>query len=78
MKKSTYQFVASIGDKVRNRHTQETAIVASISVNQAGAWYYMETDRAMSVGWWHETDLAAAPKTMPPSTKRKADKEQAA
>lgn len=70
MKSQTENYVASIGDKVNNRQTNESAVVAALCTNEAGRWYYMQTASGMSIGWWHETDFAAMPRSIPPTTKR--------
>lgn len=59
----------AIGDKVRNRHSDENGVVECIAINAAGTWYHVTTPRGMSIGWWHETDLDLKPKSVPPSTK---------
>lgn len=71
MKKHSVPYIASKGDKARNRHSNETGVVDALASNDAGNWYYMKTTGGMSIGWWHETDLAAAPKSVPSATKRK-------
>jgi hypothetical protein len=55
--------------KVRNRHTNETGIVVAITVNQAGIWYQMETERGSSLPHWHESDIQGAPRTVAPASK---------
>lgn len=59
-----------VGQTVRHRHSRDTAIVAAICENEAGYWFYMNTLRGMPIGWWHQTDLALEPKTVPPMTVR--------
>ena len=61
-----------LGKKVRNRHNNETGIVAATATNGAGGWVYVETQSGMSIGWWHETDIAEAPKSSPPKSRRAA------
>lgn len=61
-----------IGSKVRNRHNGETGLINTIAENDGGTWYYVTTLRGMSIGWWHETDLDLAPKSVPPSKKSAA------
>lgn len=76
MKKQKVDFLASLGEKVRNRHSNESGVVASLCLNASGSWYYVETTSGMSIGWWHETDLAGAPKSMPSTTKRAEEQQQ--
>lgn len=59
----------SLGQKVRERHLNEAGVINCIAINEAGVWYYVTTVSGMSIGWWHETDIAGAPKTLPPSEK---------
>ena len=59
-----------IGAKVRNRDIGQDGIIDTIATNAAGTWYYVTTVSGMSIGWWHDTDLDGAPKTVPPSEKR--------
>lgn len=56
--------------KVRNRHSGENGVIDSITINDAGNWYHMQTERGMSLGIWHETDIDGAPKTVAPREKR--------
>ena len=62
----------ALGDKVRNRHLDQVGVVDTVAVNAAGVWYYVTTPSGMSIGWWHETDIAGAPSTLPPSEKTQA------
>lgn len=78
MKKHDQAYIAGIGDKVRNRHSSETGVVSALCTNEAGSWYYINTQSGMAIGWWHETDLDAMPKSVAPSTKRTASKDKAA
>lgn len=59
------------GSKVRNRGMDQTGVVAIIAANDSGTWYHVTTQSGMSIGWWHETDIDGAPRTVPPSEKRK-------
>lgn len=58
------------GSKVRNRHGGESGVVDAITANDAGNWYHITTERGMSLGIWHETDIDGAPKTVAPTEKR--------
>tara|TARA_R110001599_G_scaffold33832_3_gene108840 strand:+ start:21896 stop:22114 length:219 start_codon:yes stop_codon:yes gene_type:complete len=69
-KGETIKLAYARGSKVRNRHSSESAVIESITVNDAGNWYHMQTDRGMSLGIWHETDIDGAPKTVAPTEKR--------
>jgi hypothetical protein len=60
----------ALGERVRNRDLDQTGVVVTIAVNGAGTWYYVATAGGMSIGWWHETDIDGAPKSLPPSKKR--------
>lgn len=60
------------GAKIRNRDLDQTGVVDTIAVNGAGTWYYVTSLGGMSIGWWHETDIDGAPKSLPPSKKRPA------
>lgn len=66
----THNSAYTLGDKVRNRHIDQVGVVDTVAVNAAGAWYYVTTQSGMSIGWWHETDIAGAPRTLPPGEKR--------
>lgn len=69
-KNETIKAAYARGSKVRNRHSNETGIIAQITVNDAGNWYHMESERGMSLGIWHETDIDGAPRTAAPREKR--------
>lgn len=56
-----------VGDKVRNRHTDQAGLINTVADNSDGTWFYVTTLSGMSIGWWHETDVASAPKSVPPS-----------
>ena len=71
MKKAVITYIAGIGDKVRNRHADQSGVVASLSTNDSGNWYYIETASGMSVGWWHETDVATPTKSVAPMKSHK-------
>ena len=62
----------ALGSKVRNRHIDQTGVVVVIAYNDSGINYHITTQSGMSIGWWHETDIDGAPKTVPPSEKRAA------
>jgi hypothetical protein len=69
-KGETIKLAYALDSKVRNRHSGETGVVDSVTVNEAGHWYHMQTERGMSLGIWHETDIDGAPKTVAPKEKR--------
>jgi len=58
-----------LGAKVRNRHIDQTGKIDTIATNEGGTWFYVTTLAGMSIGWWHESDLDGAPKTVPPREK---------
>lgn len=68
-KGETIRAAYALESKVRNRHTGEHAVIDSITINEAGNWYHMQTERGMSLGIWHETDIDGAPKTVAPREK---------
>jgi hypothetical protein len=59
-----------LGAKIRNRHLNESGVIAGYYVNTAGTWYDIKTPGGMSVGWWHESDVDSAPRSRPPAGKR--------
>jgi len=65
MKSITIKYLAAVGAKVKHRESLESGVIACLSTNEAGNWYHVVTDKGASIGWWHETDLQAAPKSMP-------------
>lgn len=69
MKAKTVKFLAGLGDKVQHRDSLETGTVSILATNSGGNWYYIETEKGHSIGWWHETDLKASPRAMPPKSK---------
>lgn len=77
MKKQSVTFLASIGDTVTNRHSNEKGVVSCTSTNAAGNWYYVDTPRGNSIGWWHESDIAAQPRSLAPDSKRDDGKAKA-
>lgn len=70
-KGETVKVAYARGTKVRNRHIDQSGVVDAILVNDSGNWYSVNTPTGMSIGWWHETDIDGAPRTVPPSGKRK-------
>lgn len=59
-----------VGDIVTHRNTQERGVIDTIAQNASGIWYWVFTPTGMSIGYWHETDIDNAPKSLPPSTHR--------
>lgn len=71
------EYIACIGDTVIHRHTNEAGVVAMLATNVAGHWLYVETQRGQPIGWWHHTDIAVHPISMPPDSKRAVGQDEA-